>query len=416
MLSEKDNHLLTRIECDAPMGHMLQDCFWVPAIRAGKLERDGAPDRVRLFGRDFIAFRATDGRVGFFDEACPHRRASLALGRNEGNGVRCIFHGWKIDVSGKVVEMPNEHRDPERMCAKVKVKHYPVREAGGMIWVYIGERAEPPRFPDFEFNELDETQNNITSSTINCNWVQGLEASLDDAHVGILHESHMSSYKAKHMSLYEGPPPAYDINLTRYGFEAAAIRHMPDGTTASAITHFAMPWFGFVSTAVPQVAGTTRRVVFVAVPIDDVTFKQWFFSYDMAGPVEKFFGGTANYDQDDICPPLGDKSNNWGQDREAMKRGHATGFTSNLLAEDTAVQMSMGRITDRTHEQLCSADKAIATARQVLLDAVRAHQKGETPTGAHPDIDWRAIRAWTVQDDGANDWREARTYPLQAAE
>ena len=83
MLSREDNELLTRVSGDAPMGQMIRQHWWVPAGLSAKLEADGAPVRVRLFGSNYVAFRATDGTVGFFDEACPHRGASLALAPNE---------------------------------------------------------------------------------------------------------------------------------------------------------------------------------------------------------------------------------------------------------------------------------------------------------------------------------------------
>ena len=82
MLSREDNELLTRIEGAAPMGRMLRAHWWIPAVPSEKLVADGAPQRVRLFGMNFVAYRATDGRVGFIDEACPHRGASMALARN----------------------------------------------------------------------------------------------------------------------------------------------------------------------------------------------------------------------------------------------------------------------------------------------------------------------------------------------
>ncbi|MDB5444969.1 MAG: phthalate 4,5-dioxygenase, partial [Phenylobacterium sp.] len=88
MISQEENDLLTLVERDAPMGQMMRQNHWIPAIRAGALEADGAPIRVRLFGEDFVAFRATDGRVGFFDEHCPHRGVSLALARNEDCALR----------------------------------------------------------------------------------------------------------------------------------------------------------------------------------------------------------------------------------------------------------------------------------------------------------------------------------------
>src|ERR1700722_13529610 len=122
MLSREDKDLLTRVEGDAPMGRMLRDSYWMPFLRSQRLERDGAPVRVRLLGHNYVAYRASDGRVGFLDEHCPHRGASLLLARNEDCALRCIFHGWKIDVSGTVVETPNEGNNPERFAASVPVR------------------------------------------------------------------------------------------------------------------------------------------------------------------------------------------------------------------------------------------------------------------------------------------------------
>src|SRR5215472_5080568 len=151
MLKPEQNELLTRVGPDTPMGEFLRE-YWVPACRSAKLEADGAPERVRLFGENFVAFRATDGRVGFIGEGCPHRCASMALARNEGNGLRCIFHGWKVSVDGECVDTPTE--PPERraeFAKRVPVRHHPVHEAGGLVWVYLGKEKVAPRFYNFEF-------------------------------------------------------------------------------------------------------------------------------------------------------------------------------------------------------------------------------------------------------------------------
>ena len=119
-MKSQDNDLLTQVGPDTPMGQMLRQ-YWTPAIRSAALEADGAPVRVRLFGQDFVAFRDTSGRPGFVDEACPHRGVSLALARNEDNGLRCIFHGWKFDTTGKVIDAPAEPAERrEKFCADRK--------------------------------------------------------------------------------------------------------------------------------------------------------------------------------------------------------------------------------------------------------------------------------------------------------
>ena len=161
MMNKADNELLTRIGPRTPMGAMLRE-YWVPACRSAKLEADGAPERVRLFGENFVAFRATDGRVGFMQEACPHRCASLALARNEENGLRCVFHGWKFSVEGQCVDAPTEPRaQRERFAASVPVRSHPVHEAGGLSFVgpeidYASIRAVSYAFPrDADWREVD---------------------------------------------------------------------------------------------------------------------------------------------------------------------------------------------------------------------------------------------------------------------
>src|SRR5262249_57859012 len=90
---------------DAAMGQIRRR-HWLPACLSEEVaEPDGAPVRVRLLGEDLVAFRDSEGKLGVIGEYCPHRRASLALGRNEQCGLRCLFHGWKMDVDGNVVEM-----------------------------------------------------------------------------------------------------------------------------------------------------------------------------------------------------------------------------------------------------------------------------------------------------------------------
>src|SRR5690606_31204291 len=105
-MTKDENDLLTRVSNGAPMGEMIKQNFWIPAALSEKLEADGTPLRVRLFGENYVAFRATNGQVGFFDEACPHRGASLALAHNEDNALTCIFHGWKFRVDGVTVAAP----------------------------------------------------------------------------------------------------------------------------------------------------------------------------------------------------------------------------------------------------------------------------------------------------------------------
>jgi phthalate 4,5-dioxygenase oxygenase subunit len=101
--------------------------------------------RARLFGEDLVVFRDTQGRIGVMDEHCPHRGASLALGRNEDCGLRCLYHGWKMDVDGNVLEMVSEPA-ASGMAKKVKHRAYPATEWAGFVWAYLGPSETMPDF------------------------------------------------------------------------------------------------------------------------------------------------------------------------------------------------------------------------------------------------------------------------------
>ena len=131
MLSHAENEIVTRTGPATPMGNVMRR-YWVPALMSSELpEPDGAPVRVKLLSEKLVAFRDSNGTIGLLDEFCPHRRASLFLGRNEACGLRCVYHGWKYDVDGNCVDMMNE--PPEsRYKEKIHITAYPTVEMGGV--------------------------------------------------------------------------------------------------------------------------------------------------------------------------------------------------------------------------------------------------------------------------------------------
>src|SRR3954451_1364255 len=140
MLSRQDNELLTRVGPGTPMGDVLRS-YWLPALFSDELQADGAPQRVRLLGEDLVAFRDSNGQPGLVAENCPHRGASLFFGRNEEEGLRCVYHGWKFDTIGACVDMPNE--PPEsNFKHKVRINAYLCKERNGIIWAYLGPAGE----------------------------------------------------------------------------------------------------------------------------------------------------------------------------------------------------------------------------------------------------------------------------------
>jgi phthalate 4,5-dioxygenase len=284
MLSRQHEELLTRVGPGTPMARLFRE-YWLPAVRSASLEADGAPKRVRLFGENYVAFRAADGRVGFLDEACPHRRASLALARSGGNALRCIYHGWKIDVTGRVVDAPCEATNPRlpQFLESVSVRPYPVREGGGMVWVYLGVREQPPAFPLFEFNNLPPAQVHVRRAVLNYNWLQGFEAHLDAAHLAVLHSSLLRDARSIDRDVdlaLANAAPDMELESTPYGLHEAAIRRMPDGSRYARMRHVILPCFTLVPTA-PDSPCSGRAIV----PIDDDHTAEWYFLYHTSRPI-----------------------------------------------------------------------------------------------------------------------------------
>ena len=173
MTTAIDSVELTRVGPGTVMGQLMRE-YWIPALMGSEVTRGGPPLRLMLLGEKLIAFRDSAGRVGVMDHRCPHRCASLFLGRNEGGGIRCIYHGWKFDVSGKCLDMPNvpPHQDFKH---KVKAKAYPAIERAGMVWVYMGSRAQSPPLPAFEILDVPDDEVGVLLIQRDCNYLQALE-------------------------------------------------------------------------------------------------------------------------------------------------------------------------------------------------------------------------------------------------
>src|SRR5437667_3350093 len=146
VLSKEDNELATNTNAGTPMGELFRR-FWLPVALAEELPgADCVPLRLKLLGEDLIGFRDSEGRPGLVDAYCPHRGAPMFFGRNEENGLRCVYHGWKFDVTGRCVDLPNAPEGPA-FKEKVRIKAYPCLEAGDLLWAYMGPPDRRPPFP-----------------------------------------------------------------------------------------------------------------------------------------------------------------------------------------------------------------------------------------------------------------------------
>ena len=424
MTTQAENELMTRIDGDAPMGRLMREHYWIPFALSAHLVHGEAPMPVRLFGEGYVAFRAEDGRVGFLDELCPHRRASLLLGRIEGNGVRCIYHGWKIDAAGCVVECPTQAVRAEQFAARVPVVHFPVHEAGGLAWVWLGgggSSVDAPPFPRLSFADEDLYRYWVVSK-VPCNWLQGLEGSVDSVHVAMLHQTWiaLSVKMVEHANLsfaLAQAAPTYETESTPYGLRAAALRKTSDGRTYVRVTEHMMPLV-----TITPVGGTEPRAgaVFVVTPVDDTHHLLFFGTVGptphSAVPLDQLSMQDPDYEPDPRdyagVQGKGDRGNAWGQNRSLMTEGHFTGFGRSLMEEDVAVQSSMGPIVDRSKENLSSSDVAVAHLRRMLLEALKSAEAGALPPGSalSPDGVHLPNASEMLVDEGQR-WKDAALDP-----
>src|SRR5213076_1093607 len=231
MLTREQNELLCRVEGGATMGQIMRR-HWLPVCMAEEAAaRDGTPVRARLLGEDLVVFRDSQGRLGVLGEHCLHRGASLAFGRNEQCGLRCLYHGWKFDVEGVVVDMPSEAPGAAARLGK-KTKSYPVREGGGFLWIWMGPRGEMREFEPPAWAPTRETRISIVKMHAACNWAQVLEGSIDSAHSSSLHSTNMPTAEVEGSTATDtawlrpsnDKAPKLEVETTDYGFHYAAIR------------------------------------------------------------------------------------------------------------------------------------------------------------------------------------------------
>lgn len=376
MLSKRDNELITHVGPETPMGELLRR-YWLPALLSTELpEPDCAPVRLKLLGEVLVAYRATSGRVGVLDTYCPHRNANLFWGRNEQEGLRCVYHGWKFDADGACVDMPNE---PARSQFKEKIKQvaYPAVDKGGLIWVYMGPPELQPEVPHFDWLDVPDTHRNVHKRFQDCNWLQNLEGEVDSSHAPFLH----GSVGPNGVQPYNGNAdlqPVFQTLETEFGIAIAARREAGPEEYYWRITPFMLPCY----TIVPR-ARETNYIWTAAVPIDDLTMfgMTVIWSPDRPVPTSPIVDVDANFRAKQ------NRANEYLIDRELQKTQSFTGIRG-VRVQDMAVQEDQrGPLSDRTREHLGASDLGVIATRRMLLKQLKALRKGHAPTQpSRPDV------------------------------
>jgi phenylpropionate dioxygenase-like ring-hydroxylating dioxygenase large terminal subunit len=420
MLSKEDNELVTRVGPGTPMGNLMRE-YWVPAMLASELPAaDCDPVRVLLLGEKLIGFRDSNGTPGLIQNHCPHRGASLFFGRNEESGLRCVYHGWKFAVDGTCVDMPNEPAESD-FKHKVRATAYPCHERGGIIWAYMGPRAEPPSLPDLEPNMLGEEHAVLAAIQRNCNWLQGLEGDIDTSHLGFLHLGAVqpNDTRPETFAYYtvNDRAPHYQVVDTDYGAMYGAYRPGPDGQHYWRFAQFLFPFYAMIPTGVLGLQVLVRAWV----PMDDE--HMMFFS--MGSQASQVQSSNVNANRRMVRQRPGEMlvpnttdwhgrfrleanaENDYKLDRDKQRRKEDYTGIPGIHTQDQAVTESMGTIYDRTSERLGTSDVMVIRVRRRLIEAARAFaDRGLTPPGVDNPAVYRQRSGGAFLPKDAN-WLDA---------
>ena len=384
-----DNALLTGTGAGTPMGQLFRR-FWLPIALSQELpEPDGAPIRVRLLGEDFVAFRDTTGRVGLVARRCPHRGADLFFGRNEACGLRCVYHGWKFDVSGKALDLPNVPPD-SAYYQTIALKAYPTREFGEIVWAYLGPPGRLPEVPELEFGLLPPAQRFVTKKLQQCNWAQCIEGGLDTAHFSFLHmpapavrsdENPDAPADARRLRwIRNDPMPKFSITEHEVGFVVGAARKADGSERYWRTAQFMLPAHATTPSTLP---GETY-FGYSFVPITDQSCWVYTYAWNPDRPIgaaeraklQAGHGIMAEVDADFV--PLSNRGNDYRIDRDNQKHLTFTGVRG-VAEQDQMIQESQGPIVDRCEENLTMTDAAVVRFRRVMLEAAKALAAGREP-------------------------------------
>jgi phenylpropionate dioxygenase-like ring-hydroxylating dioxygenase large terminal subunit len=389
MLSAEQNDLITRVGPGTPAGALMRR-YWQPAALVDELAGNRPVKPVRLLGEDLVLFRDHEGRHGLIERACPHRGTDLAYGRLESGGLRCAFHGWLFDVTGRCLETPAEP-EGSNLAANIRHKAYPVVERSGILFAYMGP-GDPPEFPHFDCFVAPATHTFAFKGMIDCNWLQSLEVGIDPAHTSFLHrffhdedpaqgygkmfrDISLDSEMPMTRIMREFPRPRIEVEPTEYGMRIVTLRQISGANSHIRVTNLVFPNAFMIPMSREMTISQWH------VPIDDQRHYWYAIFTSFGAPVNKDEMRRQRlelYALPDYVPRK-NKSNDYGFDPHEQEHATFTGMGADINVHDQWACESMGAIQDRTREHLGQSDKAIAAYRRILRQAIDEARNGKRP-------------------------------------
>lgn len=406
-MNSEQHELISKTGPDTPMGRLMRS-FWQPIALSSQVESDGKPLLSWLLGERLVVFRNTEGKVGVLDDHCLHRGVSLSLGRNEGCGLRCIYHGWKFGVDGTLMETPNH--DSAVYRERKRAKAYPVRERSGLIWTYIGPADQEPPFRSFDFDHVPDSRRHIFRANSSANYLALWEGGVDSSHVGMLHTNDVRpSWAAAQRgeevagSAWDSLAPTYEVDNTPYGFRYVAFRSIPGRADARHARQ--------VPVMLPNIriipGHTDFAIAIIEVPMTDTETATYQIAYSHNEPITRewarnFLGFAGDRYDEETCTVNMSWPHDMGQDRASMATSWS-GFAA-IEFEDVAMALSLNDPWDRSNENLVGADIAVMRLRQMLINAATASAAAEGPPSAASE-DLALVRAYDRVVLECEDWK-----------
>jgi phthalate 4,5-dioxygenase oxygenase subunit len=412
MLTFEDNAALTQVGPGTPLGKFFRR-YWIPAAKLEEIkEAGGAPVRVGLLGEKLVAFRDPAGKAGLMGEFCPHRRASLFYGRNEEGGLRCLYHGWKMGHAGQILETPAEPKG-SKLASNLCHNAYPVREAGGLLWTYMGPKELEPVFPKFPWLGLPESKLLVVKMYQDTNYLQGLEGDLDPAHPNYLHrdfqlddsKSWAGAGWQSIATLMTDGAPAIHCEETPYLMRVGAIRSTPDPKLNYVrTTEWVAPFYTYIATGPHE-----SRLFKAWLPINDEQCFTFYIHYNPEQDLDlaSIYSNWGHRTEPPLYRTVHTLANSHLQDRKKMVSNFSG--VDGAAIQDRVVQESMGPVCDRTEEHLGTSDKAVIFYRRLVLRKLKEMSEGKPLPGLDPNLDFNHRTAsWYMPRD--KPWQDALRY------
>ena len=370
---------LATTQAGTPGGIFMRQ-FWMAVYDSDQLPT-GRAMPIRIMGEDYVVFRTQSGVAQVMAQRCPHRGAQMHLGWVEGEELRCVYHGWKFDCTGRCTEQPAEEPGYNE---KVRIKTYPTGEHMGLIFAYFGE-GEPPHFPPFPEPDGEGVIEIRPSTQVPCNYLQCFENSMDEVHVAFTHAPGGSHAKiAQDLPIITAEETPW--GMMRYGTRKdGQVRHTLH-YAPNAVRVLVPPFFGMDG------VGGWPEMILIFTPVDDENCR-WFATskvYVTGAEAEKYWAKRREMEAKaaDVRPIMDVVQDLWSGKLIYEDVRHP----QLARVQDIAVQAGQGRIADRENEFLGRSDAGIVAWRRILLRELRAIANGgERKTWATPPANVKPV-------------------------